>query len=110
MVRELQASLSAEDAPDFQDLTKLYDEAGIVLPDLPRRRIEEVERFHRTISENRRSHLGSEFECAEQRIAARDRRKDALDQRRGQKPGVITDADVQSGRKWGCKVIKVFRL
>ena len=84
LVRELQASLSAEDAPDFQDLTKLYDEAGIVLPDLPRRRIEEVERFHRTIIENRRSHLGSEIESAEQRIAARDRRKDGLDQRRGQ--------------------------
>ena len=84
LIRELQASFSAEDAPDFQDLTKLYDEAGIVLPDLPRRRIEEVERFHRTIIENRRSHLGSEIESAEQRIAARDRRKDGLDQRRGQ--------------------------
>ena len=84
LIRELQASLSAEDAPDFQDLTKLYDEAGIVLPDLPRRRIEEVERSHRTIIENRRSHLGSEIESAEQRIAARDRRKDALNQRRGQ--------------------------
>ena len=84
LIRELQASFSAEDAPDFQDLTKLYDEAGIVLPDLPRRRIEEVERFHRTIIENRRSHLGSEIESAEQRIVVRDRRKDALDQRRGQ--------------------------
>ena len=84
LIRELRASFSAEDAPDFQDLTKLYDEAGIVLPDLPRRRIEEVERFHRTIIENRRSHLGSEIESAEQRIGARDRRKDGLDQRRGQ--------------------------
>ena len=84
LIRELQASLATEDAPDFQDLTKLYDEAGIVLPDLPRRRIEEVERFHRAIIENRRSHLGSEIESAEQRIAARDRRKNGLDQRRGQ--------------------------
>ena len=82
--RELQASLETEDAPDFQDLTKLYEEAGILLPGLPRRRIEEVERFHRTIIENRRSHLGAEIESAEQRIAERDRRKDRLDQRRGQ--------------------------
>ena len=84
LIRELQASLETEAAPDFQDLTKLYEEAGIVLPDLPRRRIEEVERFHRTIIENRRSHLGGEIESAEQRIAERERRKVGLDQRRGQ--------------------------
>ena len=84
LIRELQASLAAEDAPANQDLTKLYDEVGVVLPDLPRRRIEEVERFHRTIVENRRSHLGSEITSAEQRIAARNRRKDGLDQRRAQ--------------------------
>ena len=84
LIRELRATLATEDPPDFQDLTKLYGEAGIALPDLSRRRIEEVERFHRTIIENRRSHLGSEIESAEQRIVVRDRRKDALDQRRGQ--------------------------
>ena len=83
LIRELLASLETEDAPDFQDLTKLYEEAGVVLPGLPRRRIEEVERFHRTVIENRRSHLGAELESAEQRIEERDRRKDGLDQRRG---------------------------
>ena len=51
---------------------------------MPRRRIKEVERFHRTIIENRRSHLGAEVESAEQRIAGRDRRKDELDHRRRQ--------------------------
>ena len=84
LIRELRGSLATEDAPASQDLTKLYDEVGIVLPDLPRRRIEEVERFHRTVVENRRSHLGSEITSAEQRIVARDRRKDGLDQRRAQ--------------------------
>ena len=84
LIRELQASLAAEDAPASRDLTKLYDEVGIVLPDLPRRRIKEVEQFHRTVVENRRSHLGSEITSAERRIEARDRRKDGLDQRRAQ--------------------------
>ena len=84
LIRELRASLEAEDAPNFQDLDKLYAEAGIVLPDLPRRRIEEVKRFHRTIIKNRHSHLGTEVESAEQRITERDRRKDRLDRRRGQ--------------------------
>ena len=84
LIRELRGSLATEDAPANQDLTKLYDEVGIVLPDLPRRRIEEVERFHRTVVENRRSHLGSEITSAEQRIVARDRRKEGLDTRRAQ--------------------------
>ena len=84
LIRELQASLEVEDAPDFQDLKKLYAEAGIVLPGLSRRRIEDVKQFHRTIIENRRSHLGTEIESAEQRIAERDRRKNRRDQRRGQ--------------------------
>ena len=84
LVRELQASLAEENAPDFQDINKLYAEAGIVLSEVPRRRIEEVEQFHRTVIQNRRSHLGAEIDSAEQRIAHRDRNKDRLDQRRRQ--------------------------
>ena len=84
LVRELQASLAEENAPDFQDINKLYAEAGIVLSEVPRRRIEEVEQFHRTVIQNRRSHLGAEIDSAEQRIAHRDRNKHRLDQRRRQ--------------------------
>ena len=84
LIRELQASLAEENAPDFQDINKLYAEAGIVLSEVPRRRIEEVEQFHRTVIQNRRSHLGAEIDSAEQRIAHRDRHKDRLDQRRRQ--------------------------
>ena len=84
LIRELQSSLVEEDAPNYEDLGKLYAEAGIVLPDLPRRRIEDVERFHRNIIENRRSHLSAEIKSANQRITERDQRKDELDQRRGQ--------------------------
>ena len=84
LIRELQDSLASEDAPAYPDLTKLYEEVGIVLPELPRRRLEEVEHFHRTIVENRRSHLGSELASAQQRIEAREQRKDGLDHRRAQ--------------------------
>ena len=89
LIRELQASLESEDAPNFQDLTKIYHEAGIVLPDLPRRRLEDVERFHRTVIENRRSHLGAEITSAEQRIAERGHRKEQLDDRRAQIMGLL---------------------
>ncbi len=84
LVRELQKSLAVEHAPESRDLAKVYHEAGIVLPDLPRRRIEEVERFHRVVVENRRSHLSGEIESAERRIIERDRRKNELDERRAQ--------------------------
>ena len=84
LMRELTASFDAEDAPDIRDLTKVYDEAGIVLPGLPRRRLDEVELFHRTVIENRRSHLSAEIGSAEDRIAARDQRREQLDDRRRQ--------------------------
>ena len=89
LIRELDASLTMEDPPDTQDLAKLYAEAGIVLPELPRRRIEQVERFHRTIVENRRAHLSAEIESAQRRIGERDRRKERLDRRRAQIMGVL---------------------
>ena len=89
LIRELRASLETESTPDAPDLAKLYREAGIVLPDLSRRRVEEVERFHTAVIENRRSHLGSEIESAERRIVERGRRKDELDQRRGQLMGLL---------------------
>ena len=89
LTRELRASLKSEDAPDFQDLAKLYNEAGIVLPDLLRRRMVDVEKFHLAIIENRRSHLEAEIQSAEQRIAERDRRKDELDGRRQQVMGLL---------------------
>ena len=89
LIRELQSSLKSENAPDFQDLAKIYHEAGIVLPNLSRRRIEEVEHFHRTVIENRRSHLDAEITSAKQRIAERDRQKGDLDVRRAQIMGLL---------------------
>ena len=84
LTRELRTSMEEEDAPDHRDVAKLYEEAGIVLPDLPRRRLEQVERFHRTVVENRRSHLQAEIESAEGRIGERNARQTQRDQRRRQ--------------------------
>lgn len=84
LTRELRTSMEEEDAPDHRDVAKLYEEAGIVLPDLPRRRLEQVERFHRTVVENRRSHLQAEIGSAEGRIDERNTRQAQLDQRRRQ--------------------------
>ncbi|HEV2153173.1 ABC-three component system protein [Bradyrhizobium sp.] len=89
LLRQLRASLSDEDAPDLGDLTKLYAEAGAVLPDMVRRRFDEVERFHRTIIENRRAHLTAEIASAEARVSERDQRTAERDRRRRQIMGVL---------------------
>ena len=89
LLRELRASLEAEHMPELPDLNKLYHEAGVVLPDLTRRRLDEVERFHETILQNRRSHLEAEISSAEERITERDQTKSRLDERRSQVMGLL---------------------
>ena len=90
LLQQLRASLDEEDAPDVGDVTKLYAEAGVVLPDMVRRRFDEVERFHRTIIENRRTHLNAEITSAEARIIERDKRTGERDRRRRQIMNVLS--------------------
>lgn len=89
LIKELQASLTKEEAPATDDLEKLYAEAGVVLPELLTRRLDEVQDFHRTILENRASHLNAELTSAEVRIEERENKKLALDERRRQIMSVL---------------------
>lgn len=89
LLKQLRASLREEGAPTSGDISKLYAEAGIVLPDMVRRRFGEVERFHRTIIENRRSHLAAEITSAEVRIEERDRLREEQDRRRRRIMGIL---------------------
>ena len=89
LLRDLEASLQDEDEPGRTDIRRVYEEAGVVLPGLARRRFDEVERFHRRVLENRRTHLKGEIESANARIAERDRAKAELDDRRQQIMGVL---------------------
>jgi uncharacterized protein YydD (DUF2326 family) len=90
LLQQLRASLGEEATPELGDVTKLYAEAGVVLPDMVRRRFDEVERFHRTIIENRRTHLNAEIVSAETRIAERDERTTERDRRRRQIMSVLS--------------------
>ena len=89
LLQQLCGSLNEEAAPDLGDVTKLYAEAGVVLPDMIRRRFDEVDLFHRTIIENRRAHLNAEIASAEARIAERDQRTTERDRRRRQIMAVL---------------------
>ena len=89
LIKELQASLVEEEAPVTNDLEKLYAEAGVVLPELLTRRLDEVQAFHRVIIENRASHLNAELSSAEARIEDREAEKLKLDKRRRQIMSVL---------------------
>ena len=71
LLSERQEALKHEVDPSVNDLERLYEEAGVVLPEAVVRRFEDVKRFHESIIENRRSYLGSEVTAATHRIEAR---------------------------------------
>jgi uncharacterized protein YydD (DUF2326 family) len=81
---QLQEAVRSESPPQFANVKKAYDEALLTLPELVTRRFSEVEAFHRSVIENRFSHLRAETDATQRRIEARDRRKLTLDERRSQ--------------------------
>jgi uncharacterized protein YydD (DUF2326 family) len=83
-IRHLEEAVQTETPPRFADVKKAYAEVGIALPGLVRKRFEDVERFHRSVVENRRSHLQSEIEAARERIRAREHAKESLGARRAE--------------------------
>ena len=84
LLEQLENSLENERVPEVGNLNALYDEAGLVLPELVTRRLEDAAEFHRVILENRKAHLRSEIDQVRQRIKERDDTKVALGERRAQ--------------------------
>jgi len=74
LLSQLERALESEDAPVYSDLERLYQEAGVYLPDTVTRRFEDVRRFHESIVQNRRTYLEGEIAATRQRIETRDRR------------------------------------
>lgn len=89
LIAQLKEAVQSESPPRFADVKRAYDDAGILLPGLVQKRFEDVERFHKSIVENRRSHLHAEIDAAEERVRERDREKQDLDTRRAQLMGIL---------------------
>ncbi len=64
-----QSSVEQESEPNKNDLLRLYESAGVELPGLVIRRLEEVEAFHHRIIENRRGFLLTEVQRLRRTIA-----------------------------------------
>lgn len=75
-------SLNDSADPEPSDVAQVYQEAGLLLPDLVCRRLEEVNEFHVRLIGNRRAFLSSEVGRIEQEIASRDLRIRELSDRR----------------------------
>lgn len=81
---ELETAMHSETPPAPDDLACVYEEAGVVLPDLARRRYEDVLKFHQSVLRNRQSYLHSEHAAASERVKRREADRETLDRRRSQ--------------------------
>ena len=88
-IQDLEKAIESEIPPNLEDLQAVYQEAGIVLPDLVKRRYEDVKSFHESVVRNRKDFLFSELEAAKLRIELRDEKKVQLAQRRGEVLGIL---------------------
>lgn len=80
-IRHMDAALKTEVEPAAESLAELYHDAGIVLPELVKRRYEEVRQFHASVVRNRSDYLSGERQQAEERMAQRTPQLQQLDRR-----------------------------
>ena len=72
MLSLYEKSLAEEDVPVPNAIEKLYADAGVALPGVTLRRIEEVQAFHHDIIQNRRGYLASEVSRLKREVMARE--------------------------------------
>lgn len=82
VIRDLEAALASEMPPELTNLESVYEEAGIALPGLVKKRYKDVRLFHESVIRNRKDYLRGESEAAMSRIEARNQEKVRLDERR----------------------------
>lgn len=72
MLSLYEKALTEEAVPVPNDIEKLYADAGISLPGITLRRIEDVQAFHHSIIENRRGFLDAEVSRLKRDVLARE--------------------------------------
>ena len=82
-------SLEADHPPDTDRVLEIYEEVGVAMPEMVRRRLEDVQDFHHQIVANRRSYLQSEIQKFEDAIDQRDRELQQASDRRAQLLGIL---------------------
>ena len=83
------SSLEDDQDPGTDELLEIYQEVGVTMPDMVRRRLEEVLDFHRQIVANRRTYLQSEIQSLESGRSQRTLDLQTAIERRAQLLGVL---------------------
>lgn len=89
VIRDLEAALASEIPPELTNLESVYEEAGIALPCLVKKRYKDVRLFHESVIRNRKDYLMGESEAAMSRIETRNQEKVRLDERRAEIMGML---------------------
>jgi uncharacterized protein YydD (DUF2326 family) len=89
---ELEVVTVEEIPPAPEDLDRLYKEAGVLLPDLVKKRFADVALFHESVVRNRRAYLRGEIETVRARIVERDAEQGRIDARRAELMTVLRSA------------------
>jgi uncharacterized protein YydD (DUF2326 family) len=89
LLGDLERAVSEELPPPIVDLERAYKEAGIILPGVVLRRFDEVQRFHESIIQNRKSYLANEIESVRRRIEFREAQKQILNGERTRVMGIL---------------------
>lgn len=84
LIDEIHGSIESEESPETNTIIRLFEEAGVTLPEIVNRSFNEVKGFHDSIIANRRDYLSEELESAESRIRAKRAQMQQLDSRRGE--------------------------
>lgn len=70
---EMYRTTGDEDGPEPGALTQLYEEAGVIFSEAIRRRLSDVQEFHRQVVLNRKQFLSGEIERLERLVSDRQR-------------------------------------
>lgn len=110
LISQIESALAGEAPPAINDVRRVYEEAGLLLPGAVTQKFEQVAAFHSSVVQNRRLYLESELGSARQRVGERRVRLGELDRRRGELMNLLrshgalaelTELQAELGRREG---------
>lgn len=78
---DLEASLEELPEVNIKAIQKVYNEAGVLFPDVATRKLEEVIAFHESVHSNRQAYLNSEITAIRNRAEERLKKKTTLQEK-----------------------------
>lgn len=84
LLEHYEASLNEEVDAKPESVTKVYEEAGLILSDLVTKRLDDVLSFHKQVVANRKDFLKAEIEKIKNNIARREQQKQELSSKKAE--------------------------